>query len=334
VDSLNILDSAKAFPDQCRQVILDIGSQELPPECFLAHNIVLSGMGGSALGGRVITHLERQALKIPIVVSTEYHLPNFVDKNTLVIVSSYSGSTAETISSLAEARGRGAQIYILTSGGKLAEIAESQHLPHYIFDPVYNPSSQPRMGLGYGIMSLIMLLHRCQLIHPQKDLSSLPDYLKAKQNNLPEYEDVAAVLKGKIAVLVASEHLKGAIHCFKNQINETAKNMSTLFDIPELNHHLLEGLAYPVTNPSNLHFLLFKSDHYHPEVKKRYPVTENVLTRQKIGFTEINISGPSHLFEAMEVIHMGGFVSFYLSQINGVDPGPVPWVDYFKDQLK
>lgn len=334
MDSLSILDSAKSFPDQCRQVIWDIANQELPTDCFLAHNIVVSGMGGSALGGRVIAHLERQALKIPIVVSTEYHLPNFVDKNTLLVVSSYSGNTAETISSLAEGRARGAKIYVLTSGGKLADIALQQNLPHYIFDPVFNPSSQPRMGLGYGIMSLIMLLHRCRLIHDQPNLSELPDFLKEKQSNIKEYEKLAAAIHGKIAILVASEHLKGAMHCFRNQINETAKNMSALYDLPELNHHLLEGLAFPASNTSSLHFVLFKSGHYHPEVKKRYPVTEDVLTRQKIGFTEVNLTGPSHLFEAMELIHMGGFVSYYLSQGNGVDPGPVPWVDYFKDQLK
>jgi len=334
VDSLNILDSAKAFPDQCRQVILDISNQYLPSECFLAQNIVVSGMGGSALGGRVLVNLERQALKIPIIVSTEYHLPNFVNKKSLVIISSYSGNTEETISSLSEARARGAQVYILTGGGKLAEIAQKQNLPHYIFDPINNPSSQPRMGLGYGIMAVIMLLVRCQLIHPQKNLSALPGYLKGKQENSGEYEKLSAILKGKIVVLVASEHLKGAVHCFKNQLNETAKNMSVMFDIPELNHHLMEGLTFPPSNHENLHFVLFKSGHYHPEVKKRYPVTEDVLTKQKVGFTEINFSGPSHLFEAMELIQMGGFVSFYLSQANGVDPGPIPWVDYFKDQLK
>ena len=334
MDSLNVLDSVKSFPDQCRQVIWDIANQVLPSECFLAQNIVLSGMGGSALGGRVLTYLERQALKIPIVVSTEYHLPNFVNKKSLVIISSYSGNTEETISSLREAIARGAQIYILTGGGMLADIAKKDNLPHYIFDPVHNPSAQPRMGLGYSIMAVIMLLVRCQLIHPQDNLSGLPDYLKNKQQDFKDYENLGRALQGKIAVLVASEHLKGAIHCFKNQLNETAKNMSVLFDLPELNHHLMEGLAFPHSNTSTLHFILFKSEHYHPEVKKRYPVTAEVLTRQKIGLTEINITGPSRLFEAMELIQMGGFVSFYLSQINGVDPGPIPWVDYFKDQLK
>jgi glucose/mannose-6-phosphate isomerase len=291
-------------------------------------------MGGSALGGRVLAYLERQALKIPIVVSTEYHLPNFVNQKSLVIISSYSGNTEETISSLGEARTRNAQIYVLTSGGKLAEIAKSQNLPYYIFDPIHNPSTQPRMGLGYDIMAVIMLLVRCQLIHPQENISQLPDYLNNKQQDSDSYANLAGNLKNKIAILVASEHLKGAVHCFKNQLNENAKNMSALFDIPELNHHLLEGLSYPNTNPSDLHFVLFKSDHYHPEVKKRYPITTEVLKKQNIGFTEIKITGPTHLFEAMELIQMGGFVSYYLSQINGVDPGPIPWVDYFKDQLK
>jgi glucose/mannose-6-phosphate isomerase len=334
VDTLNILDSAKSFPDQVNQVIKDLANEHLPSEFSLAENIVISGMGGSALGGRVLSQLERQVLKIPIVVSTEYHLPNFVNEKTLVVISSYSGGTAETIASLAEARARGAMVYILTSGGRLAQIARDQKLPHYIFEPVFNPSSQPRMGLGYGITSVIMLLLRTQLIHPQSNLSKLPDYLRGKQQNISEYEKLSQTLNGKIPILVASEQLKGAIHCFKNQINETAKNMCVMFDIPELNHHLMEGLTFPASNRDNLHFILFNSDHYHPEVKKRYPVTMEVLKKQHIGFSEIKFSGPSPLFEVMELIQSGGFVSFYLSQLNGVDPGPIPWVDYFKDQLK
>lgn len=334
MDSLNIFDSAKLFPDQCRQVIRDFAGMSLPADYSGVQNIIISGMGGSALGGRVLAHLERQVLKIPIVVSTEYHLPNFTGKNSLVIISSYSGNTDETISSLAEAQARDARIYIITGGGKLAEMAQKQRLPAYIFKPEFNPSSQPRMGLGYGIMSLVMLLSGCRLINPLENISGLPDFLKGKQQNMEKYEHLAHSLQGKIAVLIASEHLKGAMHCFKNQLNETAKNMSVLFDIPELNHHLMEGLAYPVSNRDNLHFVFFRSDHYHPEVSRRYPVTAEVLNRQKINYSELKISAPSHLFEAMELIQTGGFVSFYLSQLNGVDPGPIPWVDYFKDQLK
>ena len=119
LDSLGIFESIQALPDQCAQVISEVSQQSIPASCSLVSNIVISGMGGSALGGRVIASLERQTLKIPIVVSTEYHLPNFANEKTLVVISSYSGETEETLSALAEARSRGCQIFVLTTGNSL-----------------------------------------------------------------------------------------------------------------------------------------------------------------------------------------------------------------------
>jgi glucose/mannose-6-phosphate isomerase len=333
IDSLHILDTVHSFPDQCAVTLQEIAQEPIPDQCYLASNIVISGMGGSALGGRVIASLERQVLRVPIITSTEYHLPNFVDDKTLVIISSYSGNTEETISSLSEARARNSQIFILTAGGKLAQIAKDQHLPHYIFNTKFNPSSQPRMGVGYSVIALAALLSRCRLIQPLNHLNQLPEYLKQKQNETEKYQNLAETLKGKIPVLVSSEHLKGAVHCIKNQINENAKNFCVLFDLPELNHHLMEGLSFPKSNPQNLHFVLIKSEHFHPEVKRRYPITEQVLKKQGISFSSLSLNGPDRLFEAVEAIQAGGYLSFYLSQANGIDPGPIPWVDYFKDVM-
>lgn len=333
-DSLRILDSISHFPDQCHQVLWEIAQAEIPQQCFLSENIVVSGMGGSALGGRIISSLERQVLKIPLVVSTEYHLPNFVNQKSLVIVSSYSGNTEETIYSLGEARARDAQIFVITTGGKLANIAKSQSIPHYLIDPKHNPSNQPRMGLGYSIMSIVSLLSSCQLIHPLPRLSNLKDYLKGQLENLEPYHTLAQSIANKIPVLVCSEHLKGASHAFKNQLNETAKSFSTVFDIPELNHHLMEGLRFPKSNSGHLHFLFITSDHYHSEVKRRYPLTMEVLKKNNISYSTYHLQSPNRLFDSLQLVQAGALVSFYISQIYDIDPGPVPWVDYFKDRLK
>lgn len=333
-DSLHILESILEFPLQCQQVVWEIAQQTIPSQCFLAENIVISGMGGSGLGGRIVASLERQILKIPIVVSTEYHLPNFVGPKTLVIVSSYSGNTEETLHSIAEARARNAHIFVTTSGGKLAKIAKDQKLPSYIFEPRHNPSTQPRMGLGYNILTIACLLARCQLIHPISELSQLKQYLKDQSADQSQYVKLAKTLVGKIPVLISSEHLKGPAHAFKNLLNETAKTFASTFDIPELNHHLLEGLMFPKTNPSTLHFVFLSSHNYHPEVQKRYLLTSQVVQKQNISTSILDFSGPNRLFDALSVVQTGAFVSFFLSQENEIDPGPVPWVDYFKDQLK
>lgn len=332
-DSLGIYKSILAFPDQCDQVLREMSQQSIPTSCFLASNVVVSGMGGSALGGRIIASLERQILKVPVIVSTEYHLPNFVSEKSLVIVSSYSGNTEETLHSLSEAQARGAQVFILTSGGKLAQIAQDQGLPSYIFSPVHNPSNQPRMGLGYNIMALVSLLARCQLIHPIKDLSGLVSHLKKGQSLFPSLDQLAKQLQEKIVVLISSEHLKGAAHAVRNEFNENSKSFAVNLDLPEADHHLLEGLTFPKTNPDNLAFLFLTSNRYHPEVTKRYPLTAQVVKKQHIPAHFLDFSAISPLWEALSVVQAGAYLAYSLSQINGVDPGPIPWVDWMKDQL-
>lgn len=335
IDSANVSGSLKSFPAQCRQVINDIASQEIPLSCLTAQNVVISGMGGSALGGRVIASLERQVLRVPIAISTEYHLPNYVNDKSLVVISSYSGNTRETIASLAEAQARGAQIFIITGGGKLAEMITSQHLPGFVFSTENNPSGQPRMGLGYNILSLTSLLARCQFISLPENLNLLPQFLTDQQvASDSAWKSLAEKIAGKLPILVASEHLKGAVHCFKNQLNENSKTFSAMFDFPELSHHLLEGLSFPKSNPENLIFLLFESNKYHPEIVKSYPVVEQILTRQKIPWIKVPVNGSSKFFEVMDLIQAGGFTALYLADVLGIDPGPIPWVDWYKDEIR
>lgn len=334
LDSLNILSSLQSLPDQCEQVLSDISTLSLPTSFSKVHNIVISGMGGSALGGRILTHLERQILKIPLLVSTEYHLPNFVNKNSLVVVSSYSGNTQESLSSLAEARSRGAQIFIITTGGKLAEIATQFDFPAYIINPQHNPSSQPRMGLGYAIIALVSLLTRGKLIHTPEYLDLLPDFLRQQQKDLPgRILSLAQSLVGKIPVILASEHLKGAAHDLKNQFNENAKTFAAFFDLPEANHHLLEGLTFPHTNSGNLSFLIIKSKMYHPEILRRYEITQHIIHKHHIPALSLIAEGNTSLFETMDIVQSGAYLAYHLALLNHIDPGPIPWVDYFKDQI-
>ena len=333
IDTLNVRKSVLAFPDQCQQVIRDLAMIHVPPHCYNVSNVVVSGMGGSALGGRIIGSLERQILKIPVVVSTEYHLPNFVNEKSLVIICSYSGNTEETLSSLAEARARGAQIFIIASGGKLAEIAYQFDIPNYIFKPTNNPSHQPRMGLGYATLSLIVLLSRCQLLYSPSDMGLLPQFLRGRQSNFTKLVHLARDLSGKAIAIICAEHLKGAAHAFRNQLHENAKTFAVMFDLPELDHHLLEGLTYPPALGDHLSVLFINSSHYHPEVSRRFTLTEEIVKKQHLPTQHLEVAGNSQLYEALDLIQSGAYLAYALSQINGVDPGPIPWVDWFKDNL-
>ena len=247
-----------------------------------------------------------------------------------MIISSYSGNTEETLAALADARKRDAQIFILTAGGKLAEFTQ---YPNYIFHPKHNPSGQPRMSLGYSTTALLILLSRCQLLQPIKDLPRLPEFLRSRQSTT-NYELLAKNLVGKIPVFLVSEHLKGAAHAMKNQLNENAKTFAVVFDLPEANHHLMEGLAHPKSNPDNLACIFIDSPHYHPEIKKRYPITKEIVRKNHIPVFDLPVTGPNTVFEVMDLIQSGAYLAYYLSQEYGIDPGPIPWVDWMKDELK
>jgi len=332
-DTLGIYKSILEFPNQCKQVIHDLATTNVPSQCSLAQNIVVSGMGGSALGGRIVAALERQSLKIPVIVSTEYHLPAFAAAKTLVVICSYSGNTEESLSALAEARARGCQIFVIASGGKLAQAAKDFDLPAYIFSPDHNPSNQPRMGLGYNLLSVVALLARCQLIHPPAKLGELPKFLSARQSQLAQFDEFAKLLTHRIPILIASEHLKGAAHAVQNMFHENAKTFCTLFDLPEADHHLMEGLSQPNGLPHSLALIFIQSTKYHPETIKRYPLTAEIVEKHHIPTLFWQPAGDTQLFEAMDVIQTGAYLSYRLAQNAGIDPGPIPWVDWLKEKL-
>jgi len=145
---------------------------------------------------------------------------------------------------------------------------------------------------------------------------------------------IAQKIFGKITILIAGEFLSGSIHVWQNQQHEIAKNFGCYFLIPELNHHLLEGLSCPQSNPQNLICLMIKSKLYRIEIQKRFEITKEVLLKNKIEVIEYECNGKNEFLQAFETIHFGSYVNFYLSILNEKDPTSIPWVDYFKLRLK
>ena len=332
-DSRNILSSIESLPNQCEQVNRELSVFHLPPDYSTVANVVVSGMGGSALGARIITNFSNY-LRKPIFISTEYHLPHFVSADTLVIISSYSGNTEETIHALKEAEVLNAKIVIICTGGQLQSIAAEKNIPAYIINPLYNPSAQPRMGLGYAIFSLLKILMLIKAVDIPETLKDISDHLRTSASDRKKYQSLALHLSGKIPVLIAAEHLKGAAHAFKNQLNENAKTFADLFDLPELNHHLLEGLSFPDGAKNILSFVFFTSSLYSPQIYTRFPITQDVVSKNSFPYEVFPLSSSSRILQAVELVQAGCYVSYYLAQINGVDPGPIPWVDWYKDEIR
>lgn len=341
-DKGDILASIGLLPDQMDEMWRTVSKMKIPKKCFDIDNIVVAGMGGSALGGRIVDSLLTQKVTVPMEIFTSYKLPKYVGKRTLVIASSYSGNTAETLSMAKEALNKSAKVVGITTGGKLEKLLSEQSAPCLKISAKSNPSAQPRLGIGYSIASTIAILARCGFLEVSEDafyelVVKAREYVKKYNADVSisknKAKKIAKMLYKKIPIIISSSHLVGATHAFKNQLNESAKTFSVLFDLPELNHHLLEGLKHPKKARGALFFLLIDSDLYHPRIAKRLHLTADVIHQNSHKYYIHRVNSDSNLKQIVEVIILGSYISFYLAYLYSEDAIAIPWVDYFKSKM-
>ncbi len=334
LDPKNVYESTEMLADQCKQIWNDSKSLELSDELKTAKNIIICGMGGSAYGGHVALSLFKDALKIPLFVNNDYTLPAFADEDSLVILTSYSGSTEETLSCLAEAIKKGCKIIGLTSGGKLAESLKNSNKDVFIFQSKFNPSNQPRLGTGYIVLGTIAILNRLGFLSiPEKDAQTAIENLKKNKETIKEKaKEISNELQNFIPVIFAAEFLEGNSHIIRNQFNETSKSFSSFHVLPELNHHLMEGLKNPKEN--KLKIIFINSDLYSDKTKKRITLTKDVISKNGVPYLEFETMGDTRISQSLSALSFGGYLTLYLSLLYGLDPSLIPWVDYFKDKLK
>ena len=313
-DTSVVLKSILMFKAQARDAWRDVEKIKIQKNNDIA-NIVITGMGGSTLGAHFILSVFAQNLKLPIVIVNDYHLPAWVNKNTLVIASSYSGNTEETISTFNESVSRGAVVVAITTGGALQKLSEKNNIPCYVIDEKYNPSKQPRYGLGYnlfGILGILTAMNLCQLSTEEilKEIDRLPEtedefYALFPKKNI---QALARSLKNKIPVIIVGESMAGNAHILQNQFNESAKNFAVYFTIPEMNHHLLEALTKPKKLTKKINFLFMTSDFYNERVQKRFKNTIGILQKLGIGYNTIVGHGDTSLTQALRMISFGGML--------------------------
>lgn len=342
LDPAGALESIKLLPDQLEAAWQAMADLELPEKFTGCRQIIFSGMGGSGLGARMIESLYGNKLKVPLIRVHDYHLPQFADEKTVVICTSYSGNTEETLSTAKEAEERGIPWMAISTGGKLLEYAQEKKAPFYRIEPKFNPSNSPRMSTGYLLGSQLGVIHKLGLLPGEtieigKVTSWLREHLKGLLPDTPVEHNYAKQLAWKMVnkqpVLVAAAPLTGAAHVIKNQLNESAKTFADLFELPELNHHLLDGLAHPPTNQQSILFTFIDSPLYPERIRERLNLTEEVAVKQQAEVLRIHLSAPEPLTQAFELIQLGSMAVYYLSMLYHTDPAPNPWVDYFKEKL-
>jgi len=342
LDRQNMLSSI----DELHKQITHAWEEAVKTQFIASHkiqNVVIAGMGGSGLGADVIKTVFKNELKIPLDFIHSYTLPGYVNKQTLVVLASYSGGTEEIIECHTQAADKGAKIMVISAGGELAKIADAFNYPIYLIDPKFNPSNQPRMAIGYAVFGTIALLSKAGVIRVnqtqvQEVVTAIKNVQK-KCNQVVNQEknpakQLAWEMLNRRPILVAAEHLEGAVHTSVNQFNENAKIFADYKIIPEINHHLMEGLGHPDTNEQSHLFVFIDSKLYLQRNQARLKLTKQVVEKNHLQTKVVKLKANSHLAQAFESITLFAYTNFYLSMLEGIDPSPIPFVDWFKDELK
>ena len=327
-----ILASIEALPEQVlvgwrTASAVRFPSRKKPSE------VILSGMGGSALGADVMRSAFADKLSVPFTIVNGYQLPAWVGPDSLVILSSYSGTTEETLATAKQAIKCKARIAVLTCGGDLLAMAREHEWPFVLIDEATNPSNQPRMAIGSAAFALAGILSAAGVLDiSDRDVSALSSFLK-KTSTHGAAEDMAERAENKMLLLIAAEHLTGASHVINNQVNENAKQLSTYLALPEIDHHLLEGLSFPDGAKKNLLAVFFQSDLYHPQLVKRVTLTAELFLENGIESVIVSPEGKNRAEQAWQAIQFGSRMSLSLARRHGIDPEPVPNVARLKRKL-
>lgn len=289
------------------------------------NKIIICGLGGSAIAGDILkTYLKDE--KIPITVSREYELSRNADKKTLVIISSYSGNTEETVSSYRDALRKGCKVISVTSGGKISEMSIT-HRTQVIKIP---RGMQPRAALAYSFFPMLKILETLKVIESRKqEVDKLVTTLD-KKLFMETGAKLSGNLVGKIPLIYSSEMLAPVAYRWKTQINENAKAMAFNNVFPELNHNELSAL---VNLNANFHCIMIRTNSDPHRVVKRMEITKKIYMQRGIDVTDMLIKGDTYLAKLFSAVHIGDWTSYYLGLRYKIDPTPVDEIEGFKKAL-
>lgn len=292
-------------------------------------NIVVSGLGGSGIGAHLVSEWVAQELPVPIVVNRDYHLPHFVDSHSLVIISSYSGNTEETVSAMKQAIEKKAFIVAITSGGQVHEMAVA-HQCNLIQIPGGNP---PRSALGLSIVQQLFALYKLGLITAEV-LSHLDDAIERIEQEedsiRSDAKDLADYFMGKVPVLYSASTYGSVAVRFRQQINENAKMLCWHHVLPEMNHNELVGWKDRYDTMAVL-FLRHQTDY--ARTQQRIELTKQIIQDHTHHVRELWSKGDSAIERCIYLIHLTDWTTYYLAQMREEDAMEVQVIDYLKEEL-
>lgn len=316
------------FPEQLKMA-KEIADKAIISSGKNISNIIITGLGGSGIGGTIISELVNDTCKVPIIINKDYFLPAFANENTLVIVSSYSGNTEETLQVMNEAIARKTQLICVTSGGTVLDLAK-QHQFEYIEIPGGFP---PRSCIGYSLVQLIKIFIAKGFADPKlmSDLEASIHLLESKKAEVKSAAEVIAKkLTNKIAVLYSLGSCEGTSVRFRQQINENSKALCWHHVFPEMNHNELVGWTQ---ENKDLVVITFHTTFDYERTKKRYEVCKPIFQKYANEVIDIAAQGTSKLEQFMYLINIGDWISCYIADIKGIDPVEVNVINHLKKEL-
>ena len=311
---------------------------DLPPDYRQVNKVVILGMGGSAIGGDLVNSLVAVEAKVPILVQRGYSLPTFVDSETLLIASSYSGKTEETLTSFREALDGDSKKLVITTGGTLKAMAEEKNIPLFSFDY----EAQPRAALPFSFLPILGFLQKLGFIGDRStevaEMVLVLSQLAQKINEMAplgrnQAKQLAQALHGRLTVVYGGGMLSEVAHRWKTQINENAKAWAFYEAFPELNHNAVVGYQFPPELATRLMVVLLRSPRLPERLLLRYRITSQLLKQVNIPHQFVDGYGITPLTQMMSLVLFGDYVSYYLAILNQIDPSPVEAIDFLKGEL-
>jgi glucose/mannose-6-phosphate isomerase len=340
IDPGGMYDRIYQFPAQFEDALKRTKQIQLPDwSKSKMKNIVVAGLGGSAIGGDLVRSYLAEKLEIPFFICRNYTLPNFVDSFSLVFVSSYSGNTEETLSAFEDASRRDTKIICITSNGKVEEISSKEKIPC-----VHLPRGfQPRAALGYSFVPILAMLERLGLVQGEEaNIEKAKDFLAENRSTYRvevdaeknEAKKLALKLHKKLPIIYAScDHFDAVSTRWKGQFCENAKMLAFNNVFPEFNHNELVGWKVLSDYRDDLFVIILKDKEDHPRIKRRMEIVKGIIEKQKVEVIEIQSCGEILLSRMFSLIQLGDFTSFYLAVLNEEDPTLVKVIDYLKNEL-
>jgi glucose/mannose-6-phosphate isomerase len=329
------------LPEQMAKALKMAGGWNVPVDLFPdVKNIVVVGMGGSAIGGDIARSFLASELVIPFQICRNYTLPEFVDDETLVIASSYSGNTEETLAAVDDALERSAMIVALTTGGMLEEVAQLNEIPMLKLPG----GLQPRAALGFSFVPLMVFLQKIGMVKDVEErIRGAIKHLESTRDRMTEdtpamtnpAKQLAQLIHGKIPIVYAGSTLNDVVAArWKAQICENSKCIAFANVYPEFNHNELVGWGQ-LTFEQKEQFIVInlRSEDDHEKVAPRMDVVKRLIEEQDVMVLDLYASGDTPLERMFNLIQMGDFVSYYLAIMSEIDPTPVEVIENLKKEL-